>query len=371
MRRRAVSHARSDDAEHLPIHGGDGGDAVDPRRRRRSGAAKNATAFVAFSIACALVYWIHHRSHNKLAAHDGTADATSAAAPAASSSPLRIGAAERANLTQWFPCVDDASGPPYADYLRPVLPPHRKTGRVPNYTSLPCAPPDDRYCFRGVYDGYDFLLDDARATKRVAMNKIGLLIESLIANPGGAGPAATPESLRSDDGDREPDLLAASVNRQKTYSGPDVTMKNYGQLHADYFESAGYVYTSILYDDPPDNLVGGETALVDFTSRVDPDGVGRRAFGMRLTGNASEAVAPDGGEEGGGGGGASRRRKKKVAGAQNNADKPPIEFSSGVVVEPRRGRLVVFTSGGENFHAPLEVLSGKRPTYHFWFVCKH
>ena len=40
-------------------------------------------------------------------------------------------------------------------------------------------------------------------------------------------------------------------------------------MHADYYESEGFVYTAILYDEPPEDLLGGETAIVDFWEKVE------------------------------------------------------------------------------------------------------
>ena len=44
-------------------------------------------------------------------------------------------------------------------------------------------------------------------------------------------------------------------------------------------------------------------------------------------------------------------------------------LAKGVVVEPRRGRLLIFTGSGENYHSPLPVVQGRRTTYHAWFKC--
>jgi len=52
---------------------------------------------------------------------------------------------------------------------------------------------------------------------------------------------------------------------------------------------------------------------------------------------------------------------------QDGHDRSVIKH--GIVVEPVRGRLVLFTGGGENFHSPLSVKAGKRKTYHAWIEC--
>mmetsp|Transcript_15019 Transcript_15019/g.29290 ORF Transcript_15019/g.29290 Transcript_15019/m.29290 type:complete len:196 (+) Transcript_15019:664-1251(+) len=44
-------------------------------------------------------------------------------------------------------------------------------------------------------------------------------------------------------------------------------------------------------------------------------------------------------------------------------------LTAGLVVEPRRGRLLLFSGGGENYHAPLAVVRGRRTTLHVWFRC--
>ena len=117
-------------------------------------------------------------------------------------------------------------------------------------------------------------------------------------------------------------------------------------MHADYFESKLYVYTAILYDEQPEDLIGGETALVDFVP-VQTDH-GSTAFGLQSDTGVKKNTAKQ---------------------TLENAATQPLKLTSGMVVEPKPGRLVLFSSGGENFHAPLEVVRGKRPTFHFWFKC--
>jgi len=41
----------------------------------------------------------------------------------------------------------------------------------------------------------------------------------------------------------------------------------------------------------------------------------------------------------------------------------------GIVVEPKRGRLLLFSGGGENYHAPMDVRRGRRAAWHAWFTC--
>eukprot|EP00965_Chrysotila_dentata_P000976 31511-Pleurochrysis_carterae.AAC.2 len=46
-----------------------------------------------------------------------------------------------------------------------------------------------------------------------------------------------------------------------------------------------------------------------------------------------------------------------------------ISATSAWVIEPKRGRVVIFTGGGENYHAPLPVVKGRRTTWNTWFSC--
>ena len=54
---------------------------------------------------------------------------------------------------------------------------------------------------------------------------------------------------------------------------------------------------------------------------------------------------------------------------ERGADGTVTLVRHGLVVEPVRGRLVVFSAGGENYHTPLAVGRGARRTFHAWFSC--
>ena len=121
-------------------------------------------------------------------------------------------------------------------------------------------------------------------------------------------------------------------------------------MHADYFESSDYVYTAILYDDPPEDLVGGETVLVDFMTefsggtKENPEEVSsneRVTFGMRME-DTNITHNHDYKEY-------TTRAKARAA---KIANRPPIELTPGMIVEPKHGRLVVFSAGGEIFILP-------------------
>ena len=114
-------------------------------------------------------------------------------------------------------------------------------------------------------------------------------------------------------------------------------------MHADYFESKLYVYKAILSDEQPEDLIGEETALVDFLPVNKDDGS-----------TAAETVMfglkPD-------------TSTNTDTGVSKFSATQPLNLTSSIIVEPQPGRLALFSSGGENFHAPLEVTRGKR-TFH-------
>jgi hypothetical protein len=121
--------------------------------------------------------------------------------------------------------------------------------------------------------------------------------------------------------------VQVSTARRKDYERPasksaSEAHNEWSQLHADYYESAGYVFSAVLFlgeeEGDVEPRAGGETGLAD-------------------------ALAHD---DGGG-----------------------VTLVGGLVVEPRRGRLVIFSGGGENYHAPLPVTRGRRTTFHAWFKC--
>jgi hypothetical protein len=50
-------------------------------------------------------------------------------------------------------------------------------------------------------------------------------------------------------------------------------------------------------------------------------------------------------------------------------DDPRLEEIEETIVEPRKGRLILFSSGLENYHRVERVLSGQRFVLAFWFTC--
>ena len=244
---------------------------------------------------------------------------------------IRISSTENANMTQFIKCIDDVSVEPYLTKITGVLKEHRKKSRTPAHSELSCSPPNQQ-CFRGVYDGFDNLLELAQQHgdgDTALHNQIAVLLESLILKEG--------VPLQRDGIDRNvlPSMLQVTVHRRQTYH-TEKKKPTFEELHADYLESDAYVYTAILYDDTPDNLIGGETALINFRQ----DSQGGVTFGL----SPNDSL--------------------------DSKSKEPIVFTDGLIVEPKPGRLVLFSSGAENFHTPMAIRQGDRPCYHFWFKCK-
>lgn len=220
-----------------------------------------------------------------------------------------------ANFTQYIPCVDDLRGTDNSLFL----PTKRKLTRTPVFTSLSCAPAQSK-CFRAVYDGFDdlSLLTQTLSDESMLEERIQAVVKSLIV---------------ANDGTLLPAKIEKSYLRNKTYD-TDNTKANYGETHVDYFESEIFVYTVVLYGEPSNNLLGGETFIADAQNGF--------RFIDGITDRSSNRSA-------------NERR--------------PKELTSGIIVEPKLGRLLIFTGGGENVHGPLQVFEGERHTKHLWFRC--
>ena len=226
-------------------------------------------------------------------------------------SVITISATDHANITMFMPCINDVL--PNIAEIEHILPGYRKKNRFPKYTTLPCSPPNKQLCFRGVYDGYSNLLRDGIETRE---KKIALILESLILQP---DVQLTPEIITQLDDTVGPNnILERSVKRNKNYTPGEADLHNYGGIHADYFESSDYVYTSILYENPSHDLIGGQTALVDFISNdneeIFPNNM---TFGMKVKAQNREAVSTSN---------ASTKTDKR------NKERPNIDFTSGMIV---------------------------------------
>lgn len=196
--------------------------------------------------------------------------------------------------------------------LIPFAQEYRKRTREPLYTNLPCAPPK---CFRSVLDGYDHLLE-------LALEDMADQVAQVMYEQGLV-------SL-----DKSP--IQSSIRRKQTFSGRSqaVNRDPFEQFHMDYFEVPAYVVTGLLYREPTptttDQIVlqGGETCFADAFSREE-DGGGDTSTGTKT-------------------------------------------LQKGLLVEPKKGRLLLFSGGGENFHGPLPIRNPdqQRPTFILFFKCQ-
>ena len=258
---------------------------------------------------------------------------------------IRFAAAANFTWAQRLTCADTPS-PEIHRFTQPLGPESRprRSWRDPPLNSLCCAPPS---CFRAVLDGAIALpppepperplppdsppapppvLDE----RRYDADELAAQIQEVLASRFGVS-RVSPVFPR---------LKTAYAWRRSPGAVDGSTPPRWGELHADYFESDRFVYSAVLFlgaeDGDATPLLGGELGLVDaMEEEVGPLPPSRDG------GGAAGAAAPVG----------------------------PGRLTAGVVVEPKRGRLVVFTASGENYHSPLPVRAGRRTSFQVWFEC--
>jgi len=219
---------------------------------------------------------------------------------------------ETIQYQEFVPCLDELP-----QHLHPYLKDYRKTTRDPHYSSLSCLPPEttrENRCFRAFYDGYEHLLLEG-GKGRDGLEYISDRVVEIIYQKGLMSRDVTP--------------IVSSKKEYRMRHGASNSNRNsledpFEALHVDYFEVSDYVMTAILYDEASENLAGGETCIAD-------------------------SLAPS---------------------KDNNELNYTLQ--EGIVVEPKKGRLVMFTGGGENLHSPLPIYrtDQERPTYIMFFKCK-
>ena len=213
-----------------------------------------------------------------------------------------------ASWTQWLDCAESTQPElhKFADHKR-------MDWRSPPLAQLCCFPSHLR-CFRGVFDNRIDVGSDAQLLPK--HKRYGSPVDVSFSEQ-------VKQILRSEFNVTR--TLTRSVSRFQEFT-PEFyagwRFSDWTELHADYYERADYVFTAILYlgeeaqDETP--LRGGWTGLAD--------------------------------------------------GLQSTVD-GRVELTQGTLIEPKRGRLVLFTGGGENYHAPLAVTQGRRTAWHGWFKC--
>ena len=133
-------------------------------------------------------------------------------------------------------------------------------------------------------------------------------------------------------------LIASRWVRQSTKYFPDFARRF--AWHYDYGQHAAGVYSAILYlgHEGEEPLVGGHTAFADTPPPPDPN----------ADHDAADAVDEPGLER---------------------LEDGSAYLHRGLTVAPRIGRLVLFSGGSENYHAPMPVLEGRRQSLQMWFRC--
>ena len=285
--------------------------------------------------------------------------------PALGASVTRVGTAPT-TLWTWLRCHERALPDAAAIF------PRRETWRTPPLHELCCAPPRDR-CFRGVLDGriempaQDFARGEKVKVRNYAAN-VGVASHTTwtlgrVTNVGpplrvrgassssGSGlvwdevrsrddpsddsfDAALVESVRrvlvAEAGLRDDRVKALTWRRQtvKPLAGFDAR----NAYHSDYFQQ-GAAFSAILYtgDAAEEELVGGWTAFVDASEPTEEGGAWD--VGLERLANGSGVL------------------------------------HRGWAVAPVVGRLVLFSGGSENWHAPLPVGAGRRQSLQMFFKC--
>uniref|UniRef100_A0A7S0Q535 Prolyl 4-hydroxylase alpha subunit Fe(2+) 2OG dioxygenase domain-containing protein n=1 Tax=Coccolithus braarudii TaxID=221442 RepID=A0A7S0Q535_9EUKA len=212
------------------------------------------------------------------------------------------------SLVQWLQCAHAPQ-----DELHSLTNGRRKAWREPVIVDRCCFPANCR-CFRAVYDGRVRMLEPVSSNREKIAHYTREIAEVLATEFG-------VRDLKSNSA-RSRTFTEADATRSRREQQGNVGALNYTELHADYYESASYIFTGVLFlgeeaaDEIP--LVGGELGFVDACMKIG-----------------------------------------------DNMTVP----TQGVVIEPLRGRLVLFTGGGENYHSPMPVVRGRRTTFHVWFRC--
>ena len=282
-------------------------------------------------------------------------------------------------LLRWLPCATSQIGNAEERF------PHRIAWREPVHSSLCCLPnrtgAADR-CFRGVYDehidGYERRFEPKqRVRMRMSVKRaqgeqgwqLGRVSRSqplLVRQTSGSGrePASgwdevRPIDERDDSFDERlieqtrlllvrelglrDDLLQRSVHKRQAIE-PTAPSTQRNAWHADYHESAWAHFAAILYLSAPVAQAADAEESTGWTGFADD----------------CHGAASDGAE-----------RSPQPCGLERLRNGTAM-LTRGWMVAPRPGRLVIFTTGAENYHAPLPVgiADSRRRSLQMWFRCR-
>jgi len=149
--------------------------------------------------------------------------------------------------------------------------------------------------------------------------------------------------LVQEGGMRDADLVLGRQQRQASHYRGDAVDAH--AWHFDYGQYPRAVFSAIMYtsvDGSDAPLVGGHTAFVDTPPPPLPE----------ATDSVEAGLDTDSVEAG------LERRANGTA-----------YLHRGLVVAPRPGRVVLFSGGSENYHAPMPVAQGRRLSVLAWFEC--
>ena len=307
------------------------------------------------------------------------ADASGSSFLRAEEGVVRVGMGAIRPLTYWLPCGKARLTDAEERF------PYRAPWREPIHSSLCCLPnrtsgsPGSERCFRGVYDdiieGYErqWEVIGQKVRMRTSIKRSGgeqgwelgrvvRLQPPLIRRTSGSGREAAREwdEVRPiDERDDTFDLalveqarrvlvhelglrdewVEPSVHRRQAIE-PTAPSTHRNAWHVDYFESEWAHFAAILYLTAPE-AVAGDKESNGWTGFVDCEHPNRTTLGG-VSNSCNLERLPNG----------------------------TALLTRGLMVAPRPGRLVIFTTGAENYHAPLPVASGRRRSLQMWFRCR-
>eukprot|EP00930_Biecheleria_cincta_P100270 TRINITY_DN91899_c0_g1_i1.p1 TRINITY_DN91899_c0_g1~~TRINITY_DN91899_c0_g1_i1.p1 ORF type:complete len:298 (+),score=37.03 TRINITY_DN91899_c0_g1_i1:178-1071(+) len=217
---------------------------------------------------------------------------------------------------QRLPCHDTK-----LDSVASVLEEGRRKWRSPPHSSLCCFPkqlPAKQNCFRSVFDDRIDLTKEQDPEVSEEDRQDYLLHQMK-------------HILTSEFGIQAESIHGTSGRRQLVSRCPSCFGR--GSWHVDYHESNMFLFSAILY-------------LGEMSEEHSPE---RLHGGWTLFANVGHLETSD----------------KAVKVSENGT----VELFDGVLIAPKRGRLVLFTGGSENLHSAGPVEAGTRASYQVWFSC--
>ena len=170
-------------------------------------------------------------------------------------------------------------------------------------------------------------------------------------------------------------VLAAGLNdryvevstwrRQALRPSANFTAKN--AFHFDYGQSAGGVFSATLYvgHEAEEPLIGGWTAFVTSDPPECPAPHVDARVNLQANDDDTRTDRHSTSHQHASG---CRDLPSRSIGLERHAN-GSVTLHRGLAVAPRIGRLILFSGGSDNYHAPMPVLQGRRQSLQIFFKC--